>query len=498
MTLAPRSTRRVATSRVDGATGPTGRRRPASWLRVLAALGFAGFALSQVGCATYVAITMDGPTNDREVAIGMHRSEVETIVRQSAVSQFDVHNQIEARYEYSDGPAGWTKLRAILYLGADFFTLFLSELIFWPVELYADDQIERIATARYDENQLLQQWTVRREANSEVLYAVMGEPARPTQPQYARQEAQPTGPPSPPPLPANPALQSRRPASNRTSPAVAADGSVGSSSASTGSSQPQARPRQYAARRSRAQPAAPPAVGGIDFGRYHALVIGNNDYSSLPPLRTATGDAEAMAELLEVEYGFQVELLIDASRSQIVSSLYRYRQQMNETDNLLIYYAGHGWLDDETGRGYWMPVDATPEDPANWVSNATITDLLKGNPAKHVMVVADTCYSGALTRGIKIPQRSDAYLKKLATKRARTALTSGGTEPVEDGTGDHSVFAQALMDALVENEGVMDAQTLFGQIRRPVMLGAQQTPEYGDIRLAGHEGGDFLFVRPTE
>jgi len=27
------------------------------------------------------------------------------------------------------------------------------------------------------------------------------------------------------------------------------------------------------------------------------------------------------------------------------------------------------------------------------------------------------------------------------------------------------------------------------------MLSSDQTPRYGDIRQAGHEGGDFIFVR---
>ena len=51
------------------------------------------------------------------------------------------------------------------------------------------------------------------------------------------------------------------------------------------------------------------------------------------------------------------------------------------------------------------------------------------------------------------------------------------------------------MTALRDNRDVLDAQQLFGIIRRPVVLNAAQTPEYADIRYAGHEGGDFLFVR---
>lgn len=66
--------------------------------------------------------------------------------------------------------------------------------------------------------------------------------------------------------------------------------------------------------------------------------------------------------------------------------------------------------------------------------------------------------------------------------------------------GSHSVFASAFLDALSKNcqgrsETVLDGTQLFSNIRRPVMLNSDQTPEYSDIREAGHDGGDFLFVR---
>ncbi len=82
----------------------------------------------------------------------------------------------------------------------------------------------------------------------------------------------------------------------------------------------------------------------IDFGRYHALVIGNNDYQHLRNLTTAVGDAEAVAKLLEKKYGFQVTKLTNATRRDITGALNRLRQTLTERDNLLIYYAGHGRL----------------------------------------------------------------------------------------------------------------------------------------------------------
>jgi len=65
---------------------------------------------------------------------------------------------------------------------------------------------------------------------------------------------------------------------------------------------------------------------------------------------------------------------------------------------------------------------------------------------------------------------------------------------LDAGGGDHSVFAKAFLDALGSNNEVLDGQSLFDAIKRPVALNAYQTPDYADIQRAGHAGGDFLFV----
>ena len=165
---------------------------------------------------------------------------------------------------------------------------------------------------------------------------------------------------------------------------------------------------------------------------------------------------------------------------------------------MLIYYAGHGWLNEEVDRGYWLPANAKPKRRRSWVSNVTITDTLKGLSAKHVMVVADSCYSGTLVRAANAGdrKRTGDYWKEMASKWARVAITSGGLEPVADkGGGDNSPFAKAFLDTLGDNKAVMDGTTLFSKMRRPVMVNAEQTPQYSDVRNAGHDGGDFLFVR---
>ncbi len=238
---------------------------------------------------------------------------------------------------------------------------------------------------------------------------------------------------------------------------------------------------------------------GIDFGRPHALVIGNNDYEHLGKLKTAVGDATAVAALLRTKYGFEVTLLLNATRYEITSAFNKLRIELTEKDNLLVYYAGHGYLDPETDTGYWQPVDAEPNNDANWIPTTDLSRYLNGMSAKHVLVVADSCYSGRLTRANPSSLRAGAerltWLKRINAKRSRTALTSGGLEPVLDsGGGEHSVFAAAFLNALRENDEVVEGHRLFTRVSQQVVVNAEQTPEYSDIRFTDHQGGDFVFV----
>ena len=107
----------------------------------------------------------------------------------------------------------------------------------------------------------------------------------------------------------------------------------------------------------------PQAVSPYTGGLYRALIIGNNEYrdrsGQWPDLGTALNDARSLARLLSTQYGFgDVELLENASRRDMLMALSRLAKRALPNDNILVYYAGHGFIDDDSRRGYWVPVDA--------------------------------------------------------------------------------------------------------------------------------------------
>ena len=161
-----------------------------------------------------------------------------------------------------------------------------------------------------------------------------------------------------------------------------------------------------------------------------------------------------------------------------------------------------GVFDEVANKAYWLPVDASRENDTNWIIVDTITSNIKRISARHIIIVADSCYSGTFTRravtDLSSSQARDRYLKKMQAKISRTILASGGNEPVSDiGGKGHSVFAAALLQGLNQIEkNTFSAEELFyDHIKERVAGNADQTPEYNIIRNSGHDGGDFIFKR---
>jgi hypothetical protein len=250
------------------------------------------------------------------------------------------------------------------------------------------------------------------------------------------------------------------------------------------------------------QSAGPNSTSQVKTGPYYALVIGNNDYLAAQKLETAINDANAIAEVLRNRYGFETKVLLDASRDDILGALNAYRRQLTEDSNLLIYYAGHGHHDKDTDEAYWLPVDAKLDDSSRWISADDITSALKAMPSRHVLIISDSCYSGALSirdarAGIN-PEDQELYLAKVLGRKSRTIMASGGDEPVADGGGNgHSIFAEVVLESLREtDESNFTAADMFGKfVQRRVAGKSPQLPKYSSITRSGDDGGDFVFVR---
>lgn len=228
----------------------------------------------------------------------------------------------------------------------------------------------------------------------------------------------------------------------------------------------------------------------------HAVLIGNNGYQDpIPALETPIADVKRIGGLLQSRYGYQVTVIENASKAAMARALNALAAKVGPEDSVLVFYAGHGYLHDDTNMGYWLPVDASPKSPANWISNADISRFLAAIPARQVILVSDSCFSGTLTRELQVSLAERVDPAEVLRRRSVLVFTSGGEEPVSDeGKDGHSLFAWHLIRTLDSVQGLAPGARVFSTVRDAVRRDFPQTPQYGAAVSAGHAaGGEYLF-----
>lgn len=245
---------------------------------------------------------------------------------------------------------------------------------------------------------------------------------------------------------------------------------------------------------------------GRDYGRYFALIIGNADYENLSPLETPLADGRRLAEVLTDNYQFSLQVISNGDDVAMLRALNQLNEVLREEDNLLIFYSGHGNRRSSAtySSGYWLPINAqAPPDDTFWVPTEQVTGHLARLKARRILVIADSAFAGLLADNPAFlfasdpaMLRSEPYIDLRLPNRARLLMTSGVDAPLpRRNTTDTSVFADALIDALSKNTGVLTAPALFLSLLNELAIRQPELdPEFKAIRRAGDEVGDFFFV----
>ena len=241
-----------------------------------------------------------------------------------------------------------------------------------------------------------------------------------------------------------------------------------------------------------------------------AAVIGIDDYQKWPKLRYAAHDAQGIRDVLVQKFKFKPENVFvlqdqDATRENILSLLgdkLANPELVKRDDRVFVFFAGHGAtrkLPSGRDLGYIIPVDAgLTSFEGQAISMTSFQDVAEAIPAKHVLFVMDSCYSGlALMRGAPVAA-SQNYLQEIARREARQMFTAGGADQqvADNGPSGHSVFTWTLLQALdgradLNNDGAITGSELAAYVAPAVSALSQQTPAFGS--MAGSEGGDFIF-----
>ncbi|MBK8705783.1 MAG: caspase family protein [Saprospiraceae bacterium] len=161
-------------------------------------------------------------------------------------------------------------------------------------------------------------------------------------------------------------------------------------------------------------------------------------------------------------------------------------------------FAGHGYLDERSGRGYWVPVDApavksSPDLDTVMISVGHLVETLSQVRAHHILLIVDACFAGVFARmALDVPH--DGNWNNPEEKPSRWALTAGRNQVV----ADESPFAKALQNVLLDNTELrISIKWIGSEIERRVSKTSNQLPWCGAIVPKEMEGGEFFFHRQT-
>jgi tetratricopeptide (TPR) repeat protein len=232
--------------------------------------------------------------------------------------------------------------------------------------------------------------------------------------------------------------------------------------------------------------------------KYYAILIAEKDYddAAIPDLQNPVKDARELKNILQNQYTFNasdIDTLFNRSREEIMQSITQRCNTLTENDNLVIFYAGHGTAEkDKFGDvdGYWIPVSAKKGLTASYISADDINKALKRSNARHILMIADACFSGAFTRSL--PQDANKSIQKQYKMTSRKIMASGNLEPVPD----NSRFLFYLKNSLKENkEKYISAKDLFDSFYKAIVNNSENLPQYAAIKNVGDEGGEFVFIK---
>ncbi|MDR7125338.1 caspase family protein [Pseudotabrizicola sp. 4114] len=231
-----------------------------------------------------------------------------------------------------------------------------------------------------------------------------------------------------------------------------------------------------------------------------ALVIGNDSYESLPALKKARNDAQAIAGTLQ-SLGFGVTALTDADRRAMTRGVSDLASAIQPGDEVLFYFAGHGV--EVQGRNYLLPADAPaarPGDEAFLTAESLAVDdilfTLQSRGARVTVLILDACRDNPFPRDgtrsaggarglapVTAPEGAFILFSAGTGQSALDALSSADTDP-------NSVFTRALLPLLTApGLSVQDmARTLKAQVEATAgTINYKQRPAYYDELT-----GDFV------
>lgn len=237
-------------------------------------------------------------------------------------------------------------------------------------------------------------------------------------------------------------------------------------------------------------------------GRF-ALIIGNSQYKDpkLPKLVTPAQDVKGLIDVLvDPDIGGFDELnaMLNRPHDALQKAIAEFGKNCKSDDLLLLYYSGHGLLDD-SGNLYLATVDTEHCNPhvlafpAQWVA-----EEMSSCPSKKQVLILDCCYAGAIFKGMKGGPVQPVDTENIFQGQGRTILAASDfTQFAFEGDAVvgqpvQSIFTRYLVQGLRTGEADQDRdgkvavdEWYYYAYSHVVRENSKQTPVIGNTRMRG-------------
>ena len=242
-----------------------------------------------------------------------------------------------------------------------------------------------------------------------------------------------------------------------------------------------------------------------------ALIIGNSQYddTSLSRLKTPDADVKALAEVLrapDVGSFDTVTTLVNQPATAVRREVARFFGQKTRDDLLVLYFSGHGVLDDR-GRLYLAVKDTERELLSGTAVPASfVTDEMDRSWSRRQVLILDCCHSGAFARGAKgvvgasvgtaIAFEGSGTGRVVLTATDSTQYAWEGDEVT--GQAENSVFTRYLIEGLrtgqadIDGDGQITLDELYDYVYGQVVT---RTPKQAPGKWSYKQQGEIIIAR---
>ncbi len=198
----------------------------------------------------------------------------------------------------------------------------------------------------------------------------------------------------------------------------------------------------------------------------HALIIGNTHYDQFDDTPESTVDAHRLNKLFSGKFQYQTTCLLNATTQDILEGLNKIYTKFSKDDTLIIFYSGQSKYLDEDDEGYWIPVDADCNNKETWFSQHYLSEILQLFPAKHILILSDSCFSAAEQQKIKLRTLLTASSKG-GNKSSGIVISSGSSSPQKSSVEKtrHSLFGGGLANILECTDTMMGSKALATELK---------------------------------